>query len=183
MVDLLRWDSSQLGVDGSMVFLNTVKDVDGATNGLRRAGINAVPCHAQVPLEERAYNHDKFLWYHVPSNNNDCSKNDKETVPVLVCTDLASLFTGCAGNSDGRGIIFYGPTEKELVDVVREAEEQQSCMMLSQDVDDGMDVDVVDSEGQGDAGKVKRHLSNISFELAGCKYSCGTSTCIKNFAR
>ena len=42
LVDLLRLDRSQVGVDGRglkeekvMVFLNTVNDVDGATNGLR----------------------------------------------------------------------------------------------------------------------------------------------------
>ncbi|KAL3804709.1 hypothetical protein HJC23_008524 [Cyclotella cryptica] len=193
LVDLLRLDRSEVGVDGRglkeekvMVFLNTVNDADGATNGLRRAGINAVPYHAQVPLEERASNLDKFRRYRAPSNNNGCSENDEDTVPVLVCTDLASRGLdipgvtavvqlqfatnvvihlhrmgrcGRAGAIDGRGIIFYGPTEKELVDVVREAEEQQSRMTLSQDVDDGMDSDMVDGEGQSDAGKVKKAFS------------------------
>ncbi|KAL7485623.1 hypothetical protein ACHAW6_011224 [Cyclotella cf. meneghiniana] len=193
LVDLLRLDRSQMGIDGRglkeekvMVFLNTVNDVDGATNGLRRAGINAVPYHAQVPLEERASNLDKFRRYCAPSNNKHTIDNDEDTVPVLVCTDLASRGLdipgvtavvqlqfatnvvihlhrmgrcGRAGNSDGRGIIFYGPTEKELVTVVREAEEQQSRMSLSQDVDDGMDGDVLDSDGQGDVGKVKKAFS------------------------
>lgn len=42
LVDVLRLDRSDVGVDGRglkeekvMVFLNTVNDVDGATNGLR----------------------------------------------------------------------------------------------------------------------------------------------------
>jgi hypothetical protein len=42
LVDVLRLDRSEVGVDGRglkeekvMVFLNTVTDVDGATNGLR----------------------------------------------------------------------------------------------------------------------------------------------------
>lgn len=145
-----------------------------------------MPYHAQVPLEERASNLDKFRRYCAPSNNKHTIDNDEDTVPVLVCTDLASRGLdipgvtavvqlqfatnvvihlhrmgrcGRAGNSDGRGIIFYGPTEKELVTVVREAEEQQSRMSLSQDVDDGMDGDVLDSDGQGDVGKVKKAFS------------------------
>ena len=50
LVDVLRLDRSEVGVDGRglkgekvMVFLNTVNDVDGASNALRRAGIDAVP--------------------------------------------------------------------------------------------------------------------------------------------
>ena len=76
---------------------------------------------------------------------------------------------GRAGNRDGRGIVFYGPNEKELVEVVREAEEQQSRMTLSQDVDDcfedkeSMEKDTEgkeDGEDDGsDAGKVKKAFS------------------------
>ncbi|EED91614.1 RNA helicase, partial [Thalassiosira pseudonana CCMP1335] len=188
LVDVLRLEDSQVGVDGRgmkgekvMVFLNSVNDVDGATNGLRRAGINAVPYHAKIPLEERASNLDKFRRYRVPSGGND--DNDEDTVPVLVCTDLASRgldipgvsavvqlqFAGnvvshlhrmgrCgrAGNRDGRGIVYYGPAERELVEVVREAEAQQSRMTLSQDVDDDALGDDEDGEG---AGKVKKAFS------------------------
>lgn len=152
---------------------------------IRRAGINAVPYHAQVPLEERASNLDKFRRYRAPSNNDESGENDQDTVPVLVCTDLASRGLdipgvtavvqlqfatnvvihlhrmgrcGRAGNSDGRGIIFYGPTERELVQVVREAEDQQTSMTLSQDVEDVED-DAVDGEKTSDAGKVKKAFS------------------------
>lgn len=41
---------------------------------------------------------------------------------------------GRAGNKDGRGIIFYGPMEKDLVEVVMEAESQQEKMKLKGDV-------------------------------------------------
>jgi superfamily II DNA/RNA helicase len=143
-----------------------------------------VPYHAQVPLEERAGNLDKFRRYKAPANN-DSDKNDKDTVPVLVCTDLASRGLdipgvtavvqlqfatnvvihlhrmgrcGRAGNSDGRGIIFYGAQERELVEVVREAEEQQSSMTLSQDVEEGLDDDDEDGE-PSDKGKVKKAFS------------------------
>jgi superfamily II DNA/RNA helicase len=95
------------------------------------------------------------------------SENDNS--PVLVSTDLASRgldipgvtaivqlqFAGnvvahlhrmgrCgrAGERNGRGIIFYNPREKSLVDVVRDAERQQKekqMMMLRGDVIDDDD--------------------------------------------
>ena len=106
-----------------------------------RAGIDNVPYHAKIKLQERAENLDKYRRYSVGSENSDA-------VAVLVCTDLASRgldvpgvtavvqlqFAGnvvahlhrmgrCgrAGNRNGRGIVFYGPKERELVEVV------QSC--------------------------------------------------------
>lgn len=171
LVDILRLDRGEVGVDGRglkdekvMVFLNTVKDVDGATNGLRRAGINAVPYHAKIPLSDRTESLDRFRRYRAPaSDGGDVSNNDKDAIPVLVCTDVASRGLdipgvtaivqlqfalnvvshlhrmgrcGRAGNRDGRGVIFYGPKERELVEVVRAAEEQQSRMTLKQDVED-----------------------------------------------
>jgi len=184
VVDVLQMDREEVGVDGRglkgekvMVFLNTVKDVDGATNGLRRAGINAVPYHAKIPLEDRTANLDKFRRYRAPTSEdgNDDIRNGKNTVPVLVCTDVASRGLdipgvtaiiqlqfalnvvshlhrmgrcGRAGNRDGRGIIFYGPRERELVEVVREAETQQSRMQLSQDVEDEEDNDGLESKGK-----------------------------------
>jgi len=87
-------------------------------------------------------------------------------MPILVCTDLASRgldvpgvtavvqlqFAGnvvahlhrmgrCgrAGNKNGKGIIFYGPMEKDLVEVVQEAETQQEKMKLKGDVLDEED--------------------------------------------
>ncbi len=187
LVDVLRLDRAEVGVDGRglvgekvMVFLNSVNDVDGATNGLRRAGINAVPYHAKIPLQERTSNLDKFRRYVAPTSDGEEASNQGDTVPVLVCTDLAARgldipgvtavvqlqFAGnvvshlhrmgrCgrAGNRDGRGIIFYGPQEAELVAVVREAEKEQSRMQLSQDVEEELEDE--DSE----AGKVKKAFS------------------------
>ena len=43
---------------------------------------------------------------------------------------------GRAGNRNGRGIVFYGEKERELVEVVRDAEFQQERMMLEGDVDE-----------------------------------------------
>jgi len=195
LVDILSLDRGEVGEDGRglkgekvMVFLNTVKDVDGATNGLRRAGINAVPYHAKIGLADRTSNLDKFRRYSAPTDDGDDSKNDKDAVPVLVCTDVASRGLdipgvtaivqlqfalnvvnhlhrmgrcGRAGNRDGRGIIFYGPKEKELADVVREAEDQQSSVTLSQDVEDNFDDSELD-DGDGSkkvTGKVERAFS------------------------
>ena len=145
-----------------MVFLNSVGDVDGASGALQRAGLNAVPYHAKIPLSERADNLDRFRRYDA---NKDSSDNDEgaNAVPILVCTDLASRGLdvpgvtavvqlqfatnvvahlhrmgrcGRAGQRNGRGVVFYGEVEKELVEVVREAEHQQETMALSQDVED-----------------------------------------------
>jgi len=197
LVDVLRLDRGEVGVDGRglkgekvMVFLNTVKDVDGATNGLRRAGINAVPYHAKVSLADRTSNLEKFRQYRAPNDGDDNPESGKDTIPVLVCTDVASRGLdipgvtavvqlqfalnvvshlhrmgrcGRAGNRDGRGIIFYGPRERELVEVVREAEEQQSRMTLSQDVEDdedsGFESNNDGSEDKREAGKVKKAFS------------------------
>ncbi len=112
-------------------------------------------------------------------------RNDNDAVPVLVCTDLASRGLdipavtaivqlqfatnvvahlhrmgrcGRAGNRDGRGIVFYGPEQRELVEVVRDAEQQQTRMLLSQDVEEELDDE--DSEGEKkEVGKVKRAFS------------------------
>jgi superfamily II DNA/RNA helicase len=198
LVDVLRLDRSEVGVDGRglkgekvMVFLNTVNDVDGASNALRRAGIDAVPYHAKLGLEDRTSNLDKFRLYHAPSDGNgdDTNNNGKNTVPVLVCTDVASRGLdipgvtaiiqlqfaqnvvahlhrmgrcGRAGNQDGRGIVFYGSKQRELVEVVREAEEQQSRMTLIQDVEDELDDCGLESDGKSaktEIGKVEKAFS------------------------
>lgn len=189
LVDVLRLDRTEVGVDGRgllgekvMVFLNSVNDVDGATNGLRRAGINAVPYHAKIPLQERTSNLDKFRRYVAPESDDEEANNQGDTIPVLVCTDLAARgldipgvtavvqlqFAGnvvshlhrmgrCgrAGNRDGRGIVFYGPQEAELIAVVREAEKEQSRMELKQDVEEELE----DDDNNEEAGKVKKAFS------------------------
>lgn len=159
LVELLKTPREEGGLDGEkiMLFLNSVDDVDGATNALSRAGIEAVPYHAKVPLADRAENLDRFRSYHADREN-----DDDTAVPILVCTDLASRgldipgvtvvvqlqFAGnvvahlhrmgrCgrAGKRNGRGIIFFGEKERALVEVVREAEQQQDRMVLKGDVD------------------------------------------------
>ena len=114
---------------------------------------------------------DRFRRYRKGNSNNN--KADDDTVPVLVCTDLAARgldipsvdaivqlqFAGnvvshlhrmgrCGritnstdttttaaavgnGRQGGRGIVFYGTTEAELVNVVREAEDEQEEGQLS----------------------------------------------------
>lgn len=185
LVTMFKTDSSSTTqIDGNncsglkgekvMVFLNSGSDVDGATNALRRAGIEAVPYHAKVPLADRAKHLESFRNYDA---NSDTSIED--AVPILVCTDLAARgldvpgvsvvvqlqFAGnvvahlhrmgrCgrAGNRDGYGVIFYGGTESELVEVVREAEQQQQTMTL-----EGNDIEDI-PEGQS-GGKVKNAFS------------------------
>lgn len=162
LVEFLRNSDEDGGLndDKIMVFLNTVDDVDGVTNGLRRAGFKAVPYHAKIPLGERAANLQEFREYTAGESS------DVSEMPILVCTDLASRgldvpgvtavvqlqFAGnvvahlhrmgrCgrAGNKNGKGIIFYGPMEKDLVEVVQEAETQQEKMKLKGDVLDEED--------------------------------------------
>jgi len=150
-------DTSDIGTTNGlagekvMVFLNSVEDVDGSTNALRRAGINAVPFHAKIPLSDRTKHLNDFRSFVADTEGT----TDIDPV-VLVCTDLAARgldvpgvtavvqlqFAGnvvahlhrmgrCgrAGNRDGRGIVFYGGAETELVEVVKEAEMQQEKMV------------------------------------------------------
>ena len=153
-----------------MVFLNSVDDVNGATGALERAGLQAVPYHAKLSLSERSANLDRFRRY-----NKDEESAASDAVPVLVCTDLASRgldvpgvnavvqlqFAGnvvahlhrmgrCgrAGQRTGRGIVFYNSQERDLVEVVQEAEAQQERMVLQQDVDD-LDEEQESSKQQG----------------------------------
>jgi superfamily II DNA/RNA helicase len=147
-----------------------------------RAGIKAVPYHAKIPLAERSENLDKYRRYVV--DKSDDEEEWEETVPVLVCTDLASRgldvpgvtavvqlqFAGnvvahlhrmgrCgrAGKRDGRGVIFYDTTEAELVAIVQEAESRQDRMVLEQDVDDNEPES--NEDGKGGAGSVKDAFS------------------------
>lgn len=152
-----------------MIFLNTVDDVDGATNALRRSGINAVPYHAKIKADERASNLALFR------DHDPLSHPTKP--PVLVCTDAASRGLdvpgvtvvvqlqfasnvvahlhrmgrcGRAGKTDGRGIVFYSPGETELVEVVKAAENQRGNVVLG-----GGDVEEIDLDG----GKVDSAFS------------------------
>jgi exonuclease III len=43
---------------------------------------------------------------------------------------------GRAGQRNGRGIIFFDEKQRELIEVVREAEEQQDRMVLAGDVEE-----------------------------------------------
>jgi len=167
-----------------MVFLNSVEDVDGATNALRRAGINAVPFHAKIPLSDRTKHLNDFRSFVADTSTTEGSTDRFDPV-VLVCTDLAARgldvpgvtavvqlqFAGnvvahlhrmgrCgrAGNKDGRGIVFYGGAETELVEVVRAAEMQQERMVL-----EGNDVveqkGIEDDKVVGAGGKVNDAFS------------------------
>lgn len=175
LVEMLQTPRDEGGLQNEkvMVFLNSADDVDGAHGALCRAGIQAVPYHAKIALSDRAENLDRFRRYSPEEDNND-------SVAVLVCTDLASRgldvpgvtaivqlqFAGnvvahlhrmgrCgrAGNCNGRGIVFYGQNERELVEVVRDAEMQQERMMLEGDVDE------VGEESEVPKGSVKNAFS------------------------
>ncbi len=171
-----RTDESNVALAGEkiMIFLNNVNDVDSATNALRRAGIEAVPFHAKMPLTERTENLKKFRKYVAGQID-----EDSDAISVLVCTDLAARgldipgvtavvqlqFAGnvvthlhrmgrCgrAGNRNGRGVIFYGGIESELVNVIRNAEHQQEAMILK-----GNDIEEIKQEGE--SGKVEAAFS------------------------
>ena len=60
---------------------------------------------------------------------------------------------GRAGNRNGRGIVFYGPKERELVEVVQVAETQQERMILEGDVDE------VDEQSEVPKGSVNNAFS------------------------
>lgn len=144
-----------------------------------RAGIENVPYHAKIKLAERAENLDRFRRYSADGEN-----ENEDAVSVLVCTDLGSRgldipgvtavvqlqFAGnvvahlhrmgrCgrAGNRNGRGIVFYGAKERELVEVVQEAESQQERMILEGDVDELEEEN--ESEDAVSKGSVKNAFS------------------------
>jgi superfamily II DNA/RNA helicase len=150
LVEFLQTSSDQGGLKGdkTMIFLNSIDDVEGAHGALQRAGFAPTKYHAKIPLEERTRQLDLF-------------RND--TASILVCTDLASRgldlpgvtavvqlqFAGnavahlhrmgrCgrAGQRTGRGIVFYDSGQAALIKVVQEAEEQQERMMLEGNVED-----------------------------------------------
>lgn len=176
LIEMLETPSEEGGLLGEkvMVFLNSVEDVEGAQSALDRAGISSVPYHAKIKLDERSKLLDQFRQFSIQGGN------AKNAVPVLVCTDLASRgldvpgvsavvqlqFSGnvvshlhrmgrCgrAGQRTGRGIVFFTETEEELIEVVKEAEDQQERMVLEGDVDDRSD------EDEEETGKVNPAFS------------------------
>ncbi len=179
LIEMLETPVQDGGLLGEkvMIFLNSVDDVDGAQVALQKAGITSVPYHAKLGLEERT----KFLDQYRNYDSQKGTDTKDNSVPVLVCTDLASRgldvpgvnavvqlqFSGnvvshlhrmgrCgrAGQRTGRGIVFYNEAEAELVQVVQQAEEQQERMILEGDVDDRLNED--DAE---EAGKVNNAFS------------------------
>ena len=176
LIDMLETPVEQGGLQGEkvMVFLNSVEDVEGAHGALERAGVSTVPYHAKIALAERSKNLDRFRRY------DSANAADDDTVPILVCTDLASRgldvpgvnavfqlqFSGnvvshlhrmgrCgrAGQRTGRGVAFFNEAEAELVEVIQNAERQQERMLLEGDVESQ------DNEEEQDAGKVKQAFS------------------------
>mmetsp|Transcript_29961 Transcript_29961/g.45419 ORF Transcript_29961/g.45419 Transcript_29961/m.45419 type:complete len:572 (+) Transcript_29961:92-1807(+) len=159
LVEILKTPAEEGGLEKekTMIFLNSVDDVEGAYGALKRAGFSAIKYHAKIPLKERTDDLDRFR------NYDSSVEGQKGTVPIMVCTDLASRgldipgvtavvqlqFAGnvvshlhrmgrCgrAGQRNGRGLIFYDSKQRELIEVVRNAENQQERMILEGDVDE-----------------------------------------------
>lgn len=178
LLELLETDVQDGGLKGDkvMVFLNSVEDVEGAHEALIQRGIEAVPYHAKVSLDDRSKNLDRFRRY--SHGNTAVSDESSDAVSVLVCTDLASRgldvpgvtavvqlqFSGnvvshlhrmgrCgrSGQRTGRGIVFFNEAEADLVEVVKEAEAQQERMQLKQDV--------LEEDEATEVGKVKNAFS------------------------
>jgi len=175
--EMLNQDPSEGGLKGQkvMLFVNSVDDVEGVQTALEQSGINSLPYHAKMSLEDRTFNLDQFRQF----NSED---EESAGVPVLICTDLASRGVdipnvravvqlqfagnvvahlhrmgrcGRAGQRTGRGIVYYNEKERELVQVVQKAEEQQETMVLK-----GQDVMEFDDEGHPiKAGTVKNAFS------------------------
>ena len=195
LIDLLQTPIDQGGLKGEkiMVFLNSVDDAEAASQALIREGMSVLPYHAKIKLEDRTLTLDRFRRYQSVSSTNssnsgiDAAVNaEDDSVPILVCTDLASRgldvpgvnavvqlqFAGnvvahlhrmgrCgrAGQRKGRGIVFYDKTEAELVQVIQAAEEQQERMVLEGDV---LDIESKDNESStpaAAAGSVEKAFS------------------------
>lgn len=173
--ELLAQDPSEGGLKGHklMLFVNSGDDVEAVHAALEDTGQQCLPYHAKMSLDERTKNLDQFRQY---------TENGSDGVQILVCTDLASRGVdipdvravvqlqfagnvvahlhrmgrcGRAGQRTGRGVVFYNEKERELVEVVRAAEEQQETMTLQ-----GNDVLEIDEEGEViKAGTVKKAFS------------------------
>jgi superfamily II DNA/RNA helicase len=199
LVDLLR---TEYAADKTMIFCNSVDDVDSVAQALQRAGFaNAVPYHAKLSLQDRTQNLEKFRSYQ-PSPA-VTSESEEEAV-LMVCTDLASRgldvpgvtavvqlqFAGnavahlhrmgrCgrASTQTGRGVVYYGAQESDLVRVLMDAESQQeqSSLQLAGEVKDESawsddyegDIEAIESastvagedEGRVDDGTIRNAFS------------------------
>lgn len=188
LVELLNKDPVDGGLKGEkiMVFLNSVDNVEGASQALERAGFDVLVYHAKVPLADRTIVLERFRKFSsenadASDGNDDRTKSDGKNdsaVGILVCTDLAARGIdvpgvnaivqlqmagnvvghlhrmgrcGRAGQRTGRGIVFFGHHERDLVQVIRKAEEQQERMIL--------EGDVIELEDQAEAGKVNNAFS------------------------
>jgi superfamily II DNA/RNA helicase len=185
--------------DKTMVFLNSVDEVEAATKALMRDGQRVLPYHAQISLQDRANTLDRFRRHTVAgrSHSNDDDDGERkameyasdDTVATLVCTDLASRGLdvpgvtlvvqlqcasnvvahlhrmgrcGRAGQRTGRGVVFYGSEERDWVETVRRAEDQQEQMVLEQDVAET--VDALEKEAnQNDPGPNASGTVNRAF--------------------
>lgn len=186
-------DPNEMGLQGDkvMIFLNTVQDVDTACVALNRAGVLCVPYHAKLSLTEKSENLERFRIYQPSRQGLEEPQQEKNAVPVLICTDLASrgldvpgvttvVQLQFAGNvvahlhrmgrcgragAKGRGIVFYSEAESELVEVVREAEERQEQMVLEGDVDELEQLDD-DSTSDLTAGDVDDRITTARVVVA-----------------
>eukprot|EP00797_Seminavis_robusta_P027684 Sro521_g159330.1 dependent RNA helicase (416) ;mRNA; r:25649-26896 len=170
---LLEVAPQEGGLQGQkiMLFVNSVDDVEGVAKAFEKLDMAALPYHAKMSLEERTQNLDRFRRYQSTSTGDD----DGDTVPILICTDLASRGVdipgvsaivqlqfagnvvahlhrmgrcGRAGQRTGRGVVFYNAKERELVDVVKEAEKLQEKITLK-----GQDVLEVELDEEGNVVK------------------------------
>jgi superfamily II DNA/RNA helicase len=205
LVDLLQTEYAN---DKTMIFCNSVDDVDSVAQALQRAGFaNAVPYHAKLSLQDRTQNLEKFRSYRPPSeavaSTSEVSGTGTDAV-LMVCTDLASRgldvpgvtavvqlqFAGnavahlhrmgrCgrASTQTGRGVVYYGAQESDLVRVLMDAESQQeqSSLQLAGEVkdesawsdEDEGDIDAVESpssiagedEGRVEDGTIRNAFS------------------------
>jgi superfamily II DNA/RNA helicase len=200
LVDLLQ---TEYAADKTMIFCNSVDDVDSVAQALQRAGFaNAVPYHAKLSLQDRTQNLEKFRSYQPPSKA--VTGESEEDAVLMVCTDLASRgldvpgvtavvqlqFAGnavahlhrmgrCgrASTQTGRGVVYYGAQESDLVRVLMDAESQQeqSSLQLAGEVKDESawsdeyegDIDAIDSsssitgedEGRVEDGTIRNAFS------------------------
>jgi superfamily II DNA/RNA helicase len=166
-------DESSLRNEKVMIFLNSVADCEASCEALQKAGVRCLPYHAQIPISERTIILDRFRRHNAKSNYDLSDQSgaaeslnvndDIESVPVLVCTDLASRGLdvpgvsvvvqlqfcgnvvghlhrmgrcGRGGNERqyGYGYVFYGIKERALVETVKAAELEQEQMILPGDV-------------------------------------------------